>query len=204
MNGADEEPGSPIAGAAGDDIAVYHEGPLDGFKLIQDEAVRKIAAYWDGLRGDRWAPRRAEIDPIDLPWALSNIFLGDYDPADGAFRYRVAGREIEDVFSDYTDRASLRGAALGDMLPPDQAALVMRRWAPLGERGAVVYMRGWVYFAAGRAAVGERLLLPLSDDGAATTGFLGYTQCRWSRVDRLEGGPMLDVWYLDAGRPHSL
>jgi hypothetical protein len=201
MTGWDEAPRSPVVGAENEDIAVYHEGVVGAFELIEDASVRRVAAYWDDLRGDRWAPRRAEVDPLDLPWALPHIFLGDCDPADGSFRYRVAGSEIEEVFAEYTDRNSLRGAALTDILPPDQAALVMRRWAPLVERGMVVYMRGWIYFAAGRAAVGERLLLPLSDDGATTTGFLGYTQCRWSAVSALSGGPTLDVWRLDTGRP---
>jgi len=198
-----EERPSPIGGGDQGDIAVYHEDDGQGFARLQDPNIQRFARYWDELRGARWAPSRRDVDPLEIPWALSHVFMGDYDAAAGSFRYRLAGREIEQVFERYAGSTSLKGADLSDMLPAEQAALVKRRWAPLGTRGAIVYMRGWVYFAAGRAALGERLLLPLSDDGAAVSGFLGYTQCRWSPVSELKEKPHVDVWYLSSGRPVS-
>ncbi|MEQ8603671.1 MAG: PAS domain-containing protein [Marivibrio sp.] len=196
-----DAPSSPVPGGELGDIASYHEDDGQGFQLLQDANIRRFAAYWDGLRGVRWAPARKEVDPLAIPWALPHVFIGDYEADSGQFRYRVAGREIEAVFERYRGSSSLKGAALSDILPAEQAAVVARRWGPLATRGAIVYMRGWVYYSAGRAARGERILLPLSDDGTAVSGFLGYTQCRWSSMAEIAEAPHVDIWRLSSGRP---
>src|SRR5258708_14208087 len=49
-----------------------------------------VRAYWDGKRQGRFAPRRADIAPMDLVAALPRIMLADVltDPLD--FRYRLS------------------------------------------------------------------------------------------------------------------
>jgi len=141
-------------------------------------------------------PSRGDFDPIDIPWALPNFFLVAYDPAGDRFRYRVAGCEIEEVFRRFTGRNSMRQVELSDMLPPDSAALVHQRWMPLVERGDIIYMTGQIYLAADRIPLGERIMLPLSDDGRQVDGFIGYTQCEWLAKSAVESSPALDIHYI--------
>jgi hypothetical protein len=47
--------------------------------------------YWEQKRGARFAPARADIEPLDMVQALQRIMLADvtYDPLE--FRYRLSG-----------------------------------------------------------------------------------------------------------------
>ncbi|WP_340119620.1 PAS domain-containing protein [Pelagibius sp. 7325] len=147
--------------------------PLDGF--VSDPALRRLFDYWRGKRRGRPMPAKDDIDPIEIPWSLTRIFLMDYDPATG-FRYRLAGSEISDVFG----RGNLKGLTFADILPPQGAEVVAERWRPMIEQPAAISMKGLVYLAADRTPVGERVLLPLADSAdGPVTGVLGMTVCEW-------------------------
>src|SRR5258708_31088712 len=76
-------------------------GPLHATEL--DPACERypdllrVRIYWDGKCQGRFAPRRADIDPMDLVEALPRIMLADVltDPLD--FRYRLSGTAICNV-----------------------------------------------------------------------------------------------------------
>lgn len=145
----------------------------DGF--LSDPDLRRLFDYWRGKRNGRPMPAKDDIDPIEIPWALTRIFLMDYDPAEG-FRYRLAGSEISNVFG----RNNLKGLTFADILPPEGARVVAERWAPMIEQRAAISMKGLVYLAAERVPVGERVLLPLADSAEGpVTGVLGMTVCEW-------------------------
>jgi hypothetical protein len=143
--------------------------------FISDPDLRKLFDYWCEKRQGRTMPAKDDIDPIEISWALTRIFLMDYDPADG-FRYRLAGSEVAAVFG----RSNLKGLTFADILPPDGAKLVAQRWMPMVEEPSVICMKGLVYLAAERTPIGERVLLPLADEsGGKVTGVLGMTVCEW-------------------------
>ena len=72
--------------------------------LIDDEDLRRLFDYWRVQRQGRPMPTRGDIDPLDIGWALSRIFLVDYIPAEGLV-YRLAGADIASVFG----RGNLKG-----------------------------------------------------------------------------------------------
>src|SRR3546814_5889061 len=120
-------------------------------------------------------PSRRDVDPTEIPWALSRIFLVDYSAQDG-FRYRLAGSEIASAFG----RANMKGLLFSGFLPPERARFVEERWMPLVRDRCIVVMTGMIYLAAERTSIGERLLLPLAEtpDGPVT-GVLGMAECAW-------------------------
>ncbi|GAB4225390.1 MAG: hypothetical protein Tsb0032_31360 [Kiloniellaceae bacterium] len=139
----------------------------------------KFFDYWRSKRDGRLMPAKGDIDPIEIGWALSRIFLMDYAPETG-FTYRLAGAEISEVFG----RSNLKGLNLRDVLPPEGARIVEARWAPLVRDSAVICMKGMIYLAAERTPLGERLLLPLADDAEGpVTGLIGMTICEWVAGD---------------------
>src|SRR3546814_3179106 len=97
-------------------------------------------------------PSRKDIDPTEIPWALSRVFLVDYSPQEG-FRYRLAGAEIASAFG----RANMAGLLFSDFLSPDSARFVEQRWMPLVRDRCVVTMTGMIYFVAERTPIGERI-----------------------------------------------
>ncbi len=165
-----------------------------GLSIVEEPDLRRIASYWLSKRDHRRMPERGDIDPTEIAWALSRLFIADYERDADVYRYRLAGNEIEAVFRKYLGNSSMRGATFQDILPPENAALVAKRWRPLDQRGDIVYMRGLVYLAAESAAVGARLLLPLGTDGnGLPTGVVGYTEYRWLDSEKPKSLPGIDV-----------
>lgn len=144
-------------------------------KLLRHPEPLRLLDYWRSKRRGRPMPARDDIDPTEIAWALSRIFLVDYSPEDG-FRYRLAGAEIAGVFG----RGNMKGLTLRDYLAPERARFIEERWTPLVRDRCVVAMSGMVYLAAERTPIGERILLPLADEAdGPVTGLLGMTVCEW-------------------------
>lgn len=162
------------------DEANYLTSNGQGLSLITEPRLLRLAEYWLSKRAGRLMPARGDIDPLDIAWALPNIYLVDYDRASGTYRYRLAGSDIEAVYRHALGGRGMRGATLRDFLDSDKADLVENRWNNLVSRGDIIYMRGLIYHAADRILTGERLLLPLAEHGESLpTGLLGITISEW-------------------------
>jgi len=136
-----------------------------------DPDLRKLFGYWREQRRGRPMPARSDIDPLEIGWALSRIFIVDYDPAKGLI-YRLAGGEVAGVFG----RGNLKGLGPRDFLPPDRAAPVERMFMRVIEDCCAMWMRGLIYLRADRLPLGERLFLPLSNgESERATSVLGMT-----------------------------
>lgn len=169
----------------GTPIAV-HDSQGRGLDVIQEPDLRRLADYWHVRRRDRRMPRRTDIDPIDIPWALSRIYLVDYEADSQTFRYRLAGGEIEDTYRPYTNGLGLKGKTFKDILPEAISAQVHENWMPLVDEQTTLYMYGQIYRAESRRAIGARIILPLSDeDDTNTVGAVGLTKCTWEFSDNL-------------------
>lgn len=142
-------------------------------QLLRSPDLLKLLDYWRSKRCGRAMPSRKDIDPIEIPWALSRIFLVDYDLADG-FHYRLAGAEVAAAFG----RGNMKGLRFSDFFSPERVRSVEQRWMPLVTHRSIAVMTGMIYLAADRSCVGERLLMPLAEtpDGPVT-GILGMAEC---------------------------
>jgi len=148
--------------------------------FLDSPEVLKFFDYWRSKRTGRGLPSRADIDPIEIPWALPWIFLMDYEEPE-TFRYRLAGQELADVFG-----RNLKGCSLQDVLSAEALPSVTERWMPLVDSRAVICMKGMVYEAKGRLPIGERIMLPLADEpDGPVTGLLGMTIYTWVPEDAL-------------------
>jgi hypothetical protein len=83
-----------------------------------DGRLARLLSYWSARRGDRPAPRRADIDPpLDIPDLLPILTLVDvlHDPL--RFRYRLVGTAVaEGLGRDATGRF-VDAALYGDEAP---------------------------------------------------------------------------------------
>ena len=144
---------------------------IDAVELGLDDAPRdypelsRVLAYWTLNRGDRFAPRRADIDPADLVESLSRITLSDVLRNDGDldFRYRLCGTEI--CTTHWRDPT---GQAPRDMKPPAFGALLYAHYVEaVRRRTPMLHLIMIGTPETSRSYV--RLMLPLSEDGATVT-----------------------------------
>lgn len=76
--------------------------------------VRELHQYWDGKRGDRAMPARADIEPGDIKHLLPNLLIVDLEAEPFRVRYRLLGTKVvAESGNDFT------GRYLDEMLPID-------------------------------------------------------------------------------------
>jgi hypothetical protein len=144
----------------------FEPPPLLRFEILEAPeapALRELLAYWELKRAGRIAPRRADIDPMDLSSHLPNLFMLDVLDGGVDFRYRMIGKTLIDVagfdstgmlLSEiYTARPDVH-----DKLA-ERFMLVVTTRRPVFTRGRIYWMpeRSYERFAGGS--------VPLSDDG---------------------------------------
>ena len=146
---------------------------LDVFAHVKDERLRRLLRHWLERRGDGIATIRSAIDPTAIAPILSSIWLCDYLPADRRFRMRLAGEEINHLYGRNVTQCYFE-----EIIAPALLADVMRRYWRVVEEPAILHCGGHIYLASNRSEVGERLVLPLSDDRGAIMHVIGASVYR--------------------------
>lgn len=161
--------------------------------------------YWNGVRGERLAPRRFEIEPARISPILPETFILERVDAE-TFAYRLAGTKLCEQFGD-----EFRGQNfLNDWAGEDRTSLAALLTGDVSQGGALL-----VEFAARPVdrtlsdARFEMLLLPLVHTSTTVSRFLGAV----SAIDAptwIGGEPVVTRRVLDQGiiwpdgRPHAL
>jgi hypothetical protein len=83
----------------------------------------RLLNYWEQKRAGRRFPARADIDPLDFPYAMGGITLLEVERAPLRFRFRLHGSEL---FTKY--RYDLTGKYLEKHPMPELAAYCDRVW----------------------------------------------------------------------------
>lgn len=158
---------------------------LADFAHVADQRLHMLLGHWLDLRGADLAPRRSAIDPAAIAPLLSGVWMCDYEPAQGRFRMRLAGEDINLLYGRNVSNCDFE-----NVIAPGMLADVVRRYRRIIEEPSIMHCRGHIYMASGRAVVGERLVLPLSDDQGALVHAIGASLFRlnsWA-----EDGPLAD------------
>ncbi|MCG8596810.1 MAG: PAS domain-containing protein [Kiloniellales bacterium] len=125
--------------------------------------------YWQERRRDRNMPSRADIDPLDIPDLLPQVFLVNVSREPLEFRYRLLGTQIvRHSAADYT------GKSLQDLpkqCPPSRIWSLFQRVVeerrPFSAQVPYVYIPGKFV---------EMLAAPLSDDAMHVNMIFGIAQ----------------------------
>jgi hypothetical protein len=121
--------------------------------------LAKVLDYWETKRRGRFAPSRADIDPLDMVEILPRVMLADVvsDPLD--FRYRLSGTGIADVHG-----AELTGLRPCDLKPAEYGRLIDQHYRQcVHERRPLMHLILLDLLDSRRAYA--RLLLPLTNEG---------------------------------------
>jgi len=166
--------------------------------IVSDD-LRRIAENWRTARGTRFMPAWRDFDPVPIGPQLRYIWAWKYDRAAQTFTGRLAGEDIAGMFG-----GPIHGVAMTEYFPPD----IYRAFFPWMQRvvvePAVAHGAGLVYRRLGRNFTGERIILPVGDDGINGDGLIGATFYNLIATGIQQDGPHLtgeeqvDFFALDA------
>ncbi|MFX4220352.1 MAG: PAS domain-containing protein [Thalassobaculum sp.] len=131
--------------------------------------MRDFVDYWMSKRGDRLLPAFADIDPIDIPWALSHTYVVEARP-DGDFVYRLAGEAVSQRYN-----RSLKGTRISDLFTERSSQRILERWAQVIAAPVGYYSHSQHTTTGGSAVRARRVVLPLGADGSKADHLMGYT-----------------------------
>jgi hypothetical protein len=140
------------------------------FQSIESEPLRVLARQWAAARGSRRMPAFRDIDPVGIGRHLRYVWAWKYDRSDDSFLGRLAGEEIDRAFGK-----SLRGMKMVEFYAPEVYAVVFPRHRQVVTEPSFFHGTGMVFSRMGYSMTGERISLPLSEDGSAGDGIIGGT-----------------------------
>jgi len=159
----------------------------DGFNLffaqIQHEALCAVAEHWDDARGENRMPGWSHIDPTKIVKHLPIIWSWRYDRTTGIFTGRLSGEAITEAFG-----RSLRGFSMQDFFPADSYPVVYARHHKVVVDPCFSRDHGAVFRHVDRIGTGERIILPLADDGETGDGLIGATV--YDMTQAVSGAPV--------------
>ena len=146
------------------------------FAAIENPDLRQVAEHWNRARGTRRMPGWSDIDPVAVAKQLPLIWSWKYDPATDEFTGRLAGEEINDIFGK-----NLRGADMREFFKDWNYDAIFARHKKVAATPCFAHGKGLVFIHAGRYGEGERIILPLAEDGEHGDGIIGATVYRFLR-----------------------
>jgi hypothetical protein len=149
-------------------------GASEPVAQIRTEALRQLLVYWYDKRGGRTLPALSDIDPTDIPTVLGQIWL--CDRLADSFRYRLAGEKINAFWGH-----SIAGKHLDEIVPPARLASATKKLRMACELPAIIHESVCLSLTEEIARNGERMILPLSDDGVSVNVLLGAAHGNWGR-----------------------
>lgn len=134
---------------------------------MKQAVSQTLYAYWNGVRGERLAPSRFEIDPSRIGGILPDTFILERVDSDTA-RFRLAGTRICEAFG-----VEFRGVNLFDVFSMNDRATLKRQMESTVRQGAVGVALLNAESQGGLKARFEMTLMPLTHNSGAVDRLLG-------------------------------
>lgn len=135
---------------------------------LPDLKLRRLYDYWRSRCRDGRLPSRHDIDPLDIPDLLPNLFLLDVVGDAEDFVFRLAGTLVEDAFS-----MPLRGRSIAQIQRAAGTPIPVAQHIEVARGGGPRYREGSVLVSGRDHWRTHRLLLPLSSDGRVVDVLIG-------------------------------
>ena len=116
-------------------------------------------------------PGWGDLKPSAMKEQLKNIWVWRFDSASREFVGRLAGERIESVLG-----LSIRGARMADVFARHDYTKAFARHLRVMTEPALYRGHGLIFRHLDRFDMGERIILPLADDGEHGDGIIGVTE----------------------------
>ncbi len=118
-------------------------------------------------------PGWSNIKPSAIAPHLPIVWSYKYDRVSDTFTGRLAGERITSLFGK-----SFRGLSMEDAYPADEYPALFARSKRVVTEPAFMRGSGLVFRHLDRYGTGERIIMPLAEDGEHGDGILGATEYR--------------------------
>jgi len=144
---------------------------LDEFlQRPENAAFLEFYEYWRRTGAGKAMPARADIDPLDIPQLLANVFLMDVVRGPPQrFRFRLVGTRIAELEGEMTSKFL-------DEFVPGAAGTAMARHYEDTVEGRLSVRRETLHWRKREYINYDVLLLPLSSDGRTVDMLMGLAR----------------------------
>ncbi|WP_420417627.1 PAS domain-containing protein [Pacificispira sp.] len=133
--------------------------------------MRDLFDYWNAARDNgATMPRRADIDPLEIPKTLLPYLYIVIVEADGGYRFRLAGTRMAEVF-----KHDVTGKRLEQVLEAHDLKNAVRSYGRVVQSAAPWYSRVTYKVDGVSGILYQRLTLPLGEGGVVTHLLGGLT-----------------------------
>ena len=153
--------------------AIESDAPMpleDPFLHVRNRRIRNVLDVWLAAAAGRGIPPRRAIDPAALGRELEIVWICEVIWPGPRYRYRLAGEKVNDVYG-----VSLAGRHMDEIIPAEKRASVLARYHRVVTDCGISHTAGRLYLSSEKIYAGERIVLPLSENGDAVDAILGAT-----------------------------
>ena len=136
--------------------------------VIRSDVLRELLQHWRDAKGSRRMPGWSDLNPALIKPVLPLIWSWKYDRADDRFTGRLVGDRIHKLYG-----ASNAGRTLEDCFPKGYYAAIAPVFRRIVTTPEFLREHGPIYAHLGGACDGERIALPLAEDGEHADGIIG-------------------------------
>ncbi len=162
-------------------------------EVLSSDRLKDILRHWDDARAGRLMPSWDDIDLAAISRHLGIVWSWKYLRDTESFRGRFAGEQINEIFGK-----SLRGADMKEFFSDMEYELVFEKRRRVVMDPSIAVGTGHVFVHAHRTGGGERIILPLAENGLDGDGILGATvyEMRDQPPDTPDGKPVEKVRFF--------
>ena len=156
-------------------------------------SLKAVAMHWSSVRGARLMPSWEDLQPKAIGHQLAIAWSLKYDRAQGAFTGRLAGDRIARLVGK-----NFRGLPLAQAQTPASFAAMQPLLTRVVNEPAIFFGSGNIFRQGERLVKGERIILPLSSDGALADGVIGATEYQNSHLlpeEAVEPISDIETWF---------
>jgi hypothetical protein len=160
---------------------------------IVSPALLNVARHWADARGGRRMPGWSDLKPAAIKDQLAFIWSWRFDSATGEFVGRLAGERIENIFG-----MSIRGKSMREAFAGYDYEKIYARHVRVATEPALYRGSGLIFRHFERFDVGERIIMPLAEDGEHPDGIVGATEFQSNfgpPSDEALHGPEIAEWF---------
>ncbi|WP_193183875.1 PAS domain-containing protein [Nisaea sediminum] len=167
-----------------------------------EDRIERLIAYWRSKKSAGGLPGRRDIDPTEIPDLLPHIGLIDVLEGGQAFRYRLLGTHLNNIFGeDFT------GKDVGEIKLGDYGAFLLDLYRSVLTATSPVVSDSVFEFRDKNFLKVRRVLFPLAADGRTVDMILFINVFRSRYEEEVEPrkageprGPMFDQTLISSGR----
>jgi hypothetical protein len=146
---------------------------------LDDPMLRDLYDYWSLKRAGRSMPRRADIDPSEIPQLLPNMMITEVVESGARFRYRLSGTAVTEAFG-----RSLTWQFVVEVMKGPYRDFILGLYRNVYLNRRCIFCKSRYTGGKNPGMTTKRLFTPLSDDDRVVNQVLVIQTFHYASHDR--------------------